>query len=261
MMNINKLFKTSVTTITNHGPALLTAFGAAGVVGTAVLTAKATFTAAEDIRVENESRDENGVDEMTTLECAKFVWPLYVQPVMTGSLSVAAIIMSHRISSRRAAVLAAAYALNEGKLEEYQEKIKEKLGVKKEKDARDEIKQDHVNREVESKQLIFSPLDGKVVIHEDYTDRFFYSSIDEINKAVNEINHEVLKEGSVRMSEFYDQLGLDHTSLSDYFGWNEQNRLEIDWSTCTTPDGKTPVHSFSYVIDPVMNPGSGAAFR
>jgi hypothetical protein len=260
-LNINQMLKTGVNAITSNAPVILTAFGAVGVVGTAVLTAKATFIAADDIAVENEVRDEQGAEEMTTKETILLVWPHYVAPVTTGALSVAAIVMSHRISSKRAAVLAAAYALNEKRIEEYQDKVKEKFGVKKEKEARDEIKQKHVHDQVEAKQLIFSPLDGKVVIHEAYTDRFFYSSIDEINKAVNEANHEILKESSVRMSEFYDTLGLDHTSLSDHFGWNTDNRLEIEWSTCTTPDGKTPVHSFEYVIDPIMNPGSGSSFR
>lgn len=261
-LNINHWLKTGVNAITNNSPVILTAFGAVGVVGTAVLTAQATFAAAEEIRVENEERAEEGGEFLTTAESVKLVWPHYVAPVSSGALSVAAIVMSHRISSKRAAVLAAAYALNEKRIEEYQDKVKEKFGIKKEREARSELNQERVNRDVQEKQLIFSPLDGKVVIREAHTDRFFYSTIDEINKAVNEANHEILKDNSVRLSEFYDTIGLDHTALSDYFGWDLEDRLEISWDTCTTPDGKTPVHVFEYVNDPIMlSAGGGRRFR
>lgn len=260
MINFNQLMKTGVNALSDNAPALLTAFGAVGVVGTAVLTAKATFEAAKKIENELESRNLNRepTDDyhtsLTKAEAVKLVWPLYISAVSSGVLSCGAIVMSHRISSRRAAVIAAAYALNEGKLEEYQEKVKEKFGDKKEKEMRTELTQDRVDRDFKPGEHIPGPNDGKVLIREDYTGRFFWSTIETVNKAVNEINHHVNNEGSARLSDFHDLVGLSHVSTSDYFGFTTNNRLELDWDTCTTPDGQYAVHSFEYVNHPVMDP-------
>lgn len=262
MMNISQMARTGLDVLTDNAPAILTAFGAVGVVGTAVLTGKASFEAADRIQqAQIEANIDNGVHTpLTRNEKIKLIWPLYVIPAATGATSIAAIVMSHRISSRRAAVLAAAYALNQDKLEEYQDKVKEKLGIKKEKAVRDEIAQDRVNSEYDSAETIFSPLDGKVLIREDYTGRYFWGTVEDIKHAVNEINHHILTERSARLSDFYDLIGLDHVSTSDYFGFTGGDMLEIDWSTCTTPDGKMAVHSFEYVNHPVMNPEREASF-
>lgn len=258
MLNVSQLMRSGVNFMSDNAPAILTAFGAVGVVGTAVLTGKATFEAADRIREVEAERDEAMQVQpdplMSRSEKVKLVWPLYIPAVTSGAVSVAAIVMSNRISSKRAAVLAAAYALNQDKLEEYQDKVKEKLGVKKEKETRDEIAQDRINREYGNSEVVFSPNEGKVLMREDYTGRFFWGTIESVNKAVNECNHLINTEGSVRISDFYDCLGLSHVSTSDYFGWTREERLEVDWSTCTTPEGTQAVHSFEYVNHPVMNP-------
>lgn len=276
MINVNQLFKTGVNAMTNNAPVLLTAFGAVGVVGTAVLTGKATFEAADRIREAKLEKaeeiassggivtDESYADLLTTQDKVKLVWPLYIGAVSSGALSCGAIVMSHRISSKRAAVLAAAYALNESKLEEYQEKVKEKFGIKKEKETRDEIAQDKVTHDVETGAAkLYDTSGGKVWLKDEYTGRYFQGSIEDINRAVNEINREVINSmsSSVTLSAFYDLIELEHVSTSDHFGWNTNELCEIEWSTCTTPDGKQAVHVFEFVNPPIMNPGDNASFR
>lgn len=263
VINITSLVKAGTNLISDNAPAILTAFGAVGVVTTAVLTARSTFEAAEVIRDEVIARNELGHDDLTTPEKVKMTAGLYVEPVVMGALSCAAIIGSHRISSRRAAVLAAAYALNEGKLEEYQEKIKEKLGVKKEAEARAEIAQDRVNRDFGNSEVLLDEGDNKVLIREDYTGRFFWSTIEDVNRAVNEVNMQILnsRDKAVRMSDFHKRLGLSEVSLSDCMGWTKDEPLELEWSTCTTPDGTQAVHTFDYANRPIMDPEREASFR
>lgn len=267
ILNFNSMLKTGLSVASKNAPAMLTAFGTVGVVTTAILAGKASFEAAKkiaDAETEAMMNHEPGTHRdglLTKGEKVKLVWPLYIGAVTSGVLSCGAIVLAHRVNARRAAVLAAAYALNEGKLEEYQEKIKEKFGIKEEKEARDELVQERVNRDYEDGTILFNPLEGKVLIRDDYSGRYFYSNIEDINKAVNEINREILISDFQTLSDFYDCIGLDHISTSDYFGWNTNERLEVDWSTCTTPDGKHAVHSFEFVNPPIMNPGSSASFR
>lgn len=270
MINVNQLIYAGVRTANANAPALLTAFGAVGVVTTSVLTAKATYKAANVIRDEQEKRrlHESATMSDEYLRVPKFdrvklVWPLYIGAVFSGALSCGAIVMAHRVSSRRAAALAAAYALSEGRLEEYKEKIQEKFGIKKEKETRDEIAQDKVTRDFENGTIIFDPHEGKVLIKDEYSGRYFYSTIEEVNKAVNEINREIFHSmgSSATMAEFYSAIGLEPVATSSYMGWNTNEQCEIDWSTCTSPDGKHAVHSFDFVNPPIMNPDSNASFR
>lgn len=267
MFNVPQVFKSGVDTLTEHAPAILTAFGVVGTVGTAVLTAKATFEAADILREAEQAESlsltgqTDNTIEIPKTEKVKLVWLCYLPAVTLGTASVAAIIMSHRISSKRAAVLAAAYALNQDKLEEYQDKVKEKLGVKKEKDIRTELTQDKIDRDYPGNEVVFLEDDNKVLIREDYTGRFFKGRREEVEHAVNEVNHTIMREGSVRMSDFYDLIGISHVSTSDHFGWTTNERLEIEWDTCTTPDKTRAVHSFDYVNPPVMNPEASATFR
>lgn len=263
-MIFSDLFKSGVKMANANAPALLTAFGAVGTVTTAVLTARATFQAAERIReaqIEKNLEGAGPFNPLTKTEQVKLVWPLYIGAVSSGVLSCGSIIMAHRVSSRRAAALAAAYALSEGRLEEYQDKVKEKFGVKKEKEARDEIAADKVQEIGDAGFHFANPLSGKVWIMEAYTGRPFLSTVENVKRAVNEINHRVQSDGSARLSDFYDVLNeidpvanLDHVSTSDRFGWTREDLMSIDWATTTSPDGNLAVHVFEYVGGPIMDP-------
>jgi hypothetical protein len=268
MMNVPTMFRTGINALTDNAPAILTAFGAAGVVGTAVLSVKATFQAAERIQLAEidlniEAETDSDLVFLTKTEKFKLIWPLYIGAVSSGVLSCGAIVMSHRISSKRAAVLAAAYALNEGKLEEYQDKIKEKFGIKKEKDARDELAQEKVNA-VSNEGFVFAdPTAGKVWIMEAYTGRPFLSTVETVKQAANMVNAEMNAETNRKkkfstMDDFYKKLGLEPTSMSHAFGWTAEDYLSLDWSTTASPDGNIAVHVFEYVGGPVMNPSRAA---
>lgn len=266
-MIFRNVFHSGSRILSENAPAILTALGVAGTVTTAVLSVKAGYETHNRIieaRIEKTGVPENNpahveLEELTKVETVLAVWPLYIPAATTGILSIGAIVFAHRVSSRRAAALAAAYALSEGRIEEYQDKIKEKFGVKKEKEARDEIAQERVARSYDDGQILFHPNDGKVIIMEAYTGRYFWSTIEDIKHAVNEINHLLNTEGSVRLSDFYSLIGLPHVATSDYFGFTHNERMELDWTTATTPDGTKAVHVFDYVNHPVMNPESEAS--
>ena len=254
-MIFRDMFQSGVKAISSNAPVILTAFGAVGVTTTAVLAARASFEAARRITIAE--AEEGRV--FTKQEKVKLVWPLYIGAVSSGVVTTAAVILSHRVSARRAAALAAAYTMSNDRFEEYQEKIKEKLGVKKEKDARDEIAQEKVVQMSDAGFAWANPMTGKVWIMESYTGRPFLSTIEAVNKAVNEVNAEINIKGSVRLSDFYDTIGLEHVATSDYFGFNRDDRLELEWSTTTSPDGSLAVHVFDYVNHPVMDPERDAS--
>jgi len=206
----------------------------------AVLTGRASFKAAEII-AEAECRDygETFPDEihLTTREKAQLVWPEFIPAVGTLGLSVTCIIAANRVGSRRAAAVTAAYAISEKAFSDYREKVVERLGEKKEREARDEVAQDRVNERPPSTQVVIVG-NGDVLCFDAFSGRYFMSTMENIKKAMNDQNYAILNDGFASLTEFYDKLGLDGTSHSDSLGWNTDKLLDLYISTVLSDDGR-----------------------
>jgi Family of unknown function (DUF6353) len=224
-----------------NAPLLLTTAGAAGVAATAYLTGRATFKAARLIDEEKDQIEPEGnggfSPDLTLSSKIKLVWRFYAVPVAAGILTITSVILAHRISAKRIAALTLAAGISERSLKEYKEKVLEKLGEKKEQDVRDEIAQDRINRDVGNREII-SVGTNDVLCYDMYTGRYFASTVENIKKAENEVNYELLHFGSASLSEFFDKLGLSATSHSDLHGWNSNHLLEVTYTTTKTPDDR-----------------------
>jgi len=66
-----------------------------------------------------------------------------------------------------------------------------------------------------------------------------------IRRAENDINSQIHNEMYATLSDFYDIVGLPHTSMSDETGWDSAKKLEIKYSPVMAPGGK-PCISFEY---------------
>jgi hypothetical protein len=237
---------------------LLTAVGVVGTVSTAVLTGRASFKAAEVIREEQRDlRDPSDIalPDFDLKTKINLVWTLYIPPVGVGALTIAAIVFANRIDAQKAAALAAAYGVSERTLQEYREKVLEKLGEKKEQAIRDEIAQDRVNRDpVENKQVIIAG-SGEVLCYDNISGRYFQSSVEEIKTAENKVNWELLHHNQASLSFFYEQIGLPPTRHSDEVGWNSNNLLEVMFNTTMSSD-KRPCITLDFVVGPTTDYGN-----
>jgi hypothetical protein len=136
------------------------------------------------------------------------------------------------VSAKRAAALAAAYAVSERSLNEYKDKVLEKVGINKEKAIRDDIAQDFVNEHPPSKEVIILA-GGDVLMLDRMTGRYFRSTVENLKKAENAVNQELFNHQYASLSHFYDEIGLAPTSFSDDVGWNmaQTGVLELQFST------------------------------
>jgi predicted ribosome-associated RNA-binding protein Tma20 len=89
--------------------------------------------------------------------------------------------------------LAAAYGLSQKQLEEYKDKVAEKLGIKKQQDIQDSLAQDRVNNTPGSTQILV--VEGEVLCFDQPTGRYFRSTMEGINRAVNATNAEITRHG------------------------------------------------------------------
>lgn len=243
-MNFGSLASRLAKMATENSPAILTALGVTGTIGTAYLAAKAAFNSALIIdRFEKDLQevqvDDEAMSTFDTREKIKLVWKEFIPAAGVAALTVAAIVGSHRIGARRAAAIASAYAVAEKGLEEYKKKVAEKVTAQKQQEIREEIAQKHVDEHPRTKRdLRDEKLRGaQKNCYDMYSDRRFFGDMVSIDKAINELNQQILHDGVATLSDFYRLIDLPPVEWSDQVGW----RTIVEHTITTTIDNDEPV--------------------
>jgi uncharacterized protein DUF6353 len=249
---LNDVKQKGAKLLVDNASVLLTAAGVVGTVSTAVLAGRGGIKAGRILEVHEDTLRRETDDpeaELQTLDKVKIVWPFFFTPALTGTATVAAIIMGHRVSAQKAAALAAAYGLAERNLSEYKEKVSEHLtGPKKEK-LETELAKDQVARTPgHEKVVIIEGTDDSLCLDQ-YTGRYFKSNPEKIRRAVNASNAEVHQHGQVSLSHFYDELELAPTSWSDTVGWGMGEQIVVKYNYVEAPDGR-PVLAIDFEKPP-----------
>lgn len=226
----------------DNSPAIFTGVGVAGVVATGYLSARAAFKASAVLRYESLPPRAEEPETIEFREAFHLTWHLYLPAVGTGALSIAAIVAANRVGTRRAAALAAAYTLSEKAFVEYREKIVEKIGEKKERDYKDEIAHEQVTRNPNSAVVIIEGSD--VLCFDAYTGRYFKSTMETLRKAENDVNAQLLHDGYASLSDFYERIGLETTSMTEEVGWTTDKLLSLSFTTSLSNDKPCIVITF-----------------
>lgn len=242
----------------DNSPLILTGIGIAGTVTTAYLTGKASFKAADVLRMQEQqiSLNKTGqVDspfEIPFKQKVNLVWQCYIPAALAGTATIAAIIGANQIGTRRTAALAAAYSLSEKAFTEYREKVVDRVGKQKEQSIRDDLAQDRVNANPIGNREIIIAGSGEVDCYEAMTGRYFKSSMEELKAAQNALNYQLNNDGYASLSEFYDKIGLPRTSMSEEVGWTSDKLMELSFSTVLSDKG-TPCIAIDYHVEPVRD--------
>lgn len=184
---------------------------------------------------------ENEEYKPTKKEIIQLTWKNYIPPAVAFLGTTVCIVGSNRVSSRKIVAATMAYSLSEKAFNTYKEKVVEQLGEKKEKAIVDEIAADNVRRN--PPPLIISG--SGVLCCEADTGRYFNSTKETIEQAVNKVNAIAFRHCYVSLDDFYDLVGLDHTAHSHDFGWVAGRLMELYWSSSITDDGR-PCLTFVY---------------
>ena len=263
--SFTKFIKDAQKTIVKRSPEILTGLGVAGLVTTTILAVKATPKALRLIEMAEDHgigiTSKNGDPDwerrpLTKLETVKVAWKPYIPAAVTGAVSIACIIGASSVHARRNAALATAYQLSTTALSEYKEKVVETIGEEKEKVIREKIAQDKIDRDpikesIEKETVVIGS--GEVLFLEPVSMQCFKSDIESVRKILNDINFRLTTgmEEYISLSEFYDEIGLPHTSISDDIGWNlgRDGQLEADFLAAKTTDGR-PCLMLDYMVKP-----------
>lgn len=235
------------TAVKKHSPEILTGIGIAGMITTTVMAVRATPKAL--ILIE-EKKDELEVNELTPKEIVQAAWACYIPAAVTGTVSIACLIGASSVNIRRRAALATAYTLSESALKEYQEKVVETIGEKKEQSIRDAVAKDKMEKNPVSNREVVILERGNTLCFDTVSGRYFKSDIEKIKKAVNELNLRMRDEMYISLNEFYYEIGLNGTSIGDELGWNiDQGYIDVSFSSQLADDG-TPCLVIEYHIAP-----------
>lgn len=234
--------------VSKRSPEILTGIGIAGMISTAVLAVKATPKAMELIE---EKKREEWLDKLSPVEMVKVAWKPYIPAIVTCVTSTACLIGASSVSAKRNAALATAYKLSETALAEYREKVIETIGEKKERTVRDKVAEERVKKNPVSKNEVIITGNGKTLCFDPISGRYFMCSIETIKRAENTLNKQMLHDisGYVSLNEFYDEIGLDHTSVGDDLGWNTDKIIDIDFSSQLNDNGEPSV-VLDYLVAP-----------
>lgn len=252
-MTLGHLVQRASKLAINNSPAILTTIGIVGTVTTAYLAGKASFEAADMIRLkeaDDELRDEAYLQDPRELLKARvdLVWRLYIPAVATGTATIACIIGANQVGARRAAGLAAAYSITEKGFDEYKAKVVEKFGPKKEEQVADEVLADRISQADLDGVTLFG-LDKGQLCYDKFSDRYFRSTVEDIYGAMNRLNHALNHDGYASLSEFYDMLGLPSMSYAHDVGWSADQLLDVRISTHLAP-GDVPCIAMEFRNDP-----------
>lgn len=243
---ITSALKGAERALKKHSPEILTGIGIAGMIATTVTAVKATPKALRLI-------DEKEIQEnkrLTATEVVKTTWKCYIPAAVTGTLSVACLIGASSVSLKRNAALATAYTISETALKDYREKAVEVVGEKKAQAIQDAVAKDKIAKDpVEGKEIIMTGTDD-VLCYDVLSGRYFKSSQEKINRAVNEVNRNMRTEMYVSLNDFYYEIGLDGIGLGEHLGWNiEKGYMDVQFGSHLASNG-TPCLVIAYSVAP-----------
>lgn len=246
MTSLNTLHRALRSNVKEHGSLILSGFAAFGVFGTAYLTGKASYKAANVIR---ESEDQNGypTDSRERLKMrSKLVWKLYIPAGISATSTVICIISANRVETRKTIAAQSALAITQRVYSEYRDNVIEEFGKDKDQTIRDKMAEDRVKRNPPTPQdQLLLVGHGNVLCCELFTGRYFGADMSALKKAQNEINAKMLKHDYAVLDDLYYILGLNPTTESGHIGWNNGRLLELEFSSVLTDEGR-PCLAFEY---------------
>lgn len=258
-MNFSEIARNAQRVIVQNSPLILTSVAVAGVIST---TVAAVIVTPEAVRRLDEARHAHDEDinhdfeeqiehQLTKLEAFKVAAPCYIPAALIGGATVAAIIFSHRIESRRTAAVISAYTIVEKAYDEYRTKNVEINGANADRKAHEAAVAKQLEESPRSSAEIIILNGPKHLFHDQYTGRYFESTINAVEKAVNDVNRLCNEQNYVSLSEFYSMLGLDSfAEVGDSVGWTADHHLETNITTFVA-ENDVPAFSLEFRKKPI----------
>jgi hypothetical protein len=221
--------------IFKHSPEILSGIGIFGVYMTAVLAVKSTPSALKLI----EERKRRERRELTKKEVVQTCWKEYIPAGVSSLITTGCIVKSGRIHAKRHLATMALYSLTDKAFKEYQRKVVDTVGFKKEEKIRDAVMKDKLERSSLHSDILPVTTAGMVLCYDVPSDRYFTSTVEKVKRTEIHFNHMLRSEMRLTLNDLYYELGLEQTRLGENLGWNiEYHELIFQYSSQLTEDDR-----------------------
>lgn len=235
---MNKIFYKAIRSLHKAMPTILTISGVVGVIGTSVLSGKASIKAYRIIKNEKDVSKE---------EFIRKVLPVYIPTTIAGLVTIGCIIGSSIFYKRNITALTALAGL-------FHKKIlnKEFEPVKKKYDEQWFEVAWFITEDDKDEVLLFSDM---------YRGRIFQSTKNLVLQAQYHLNRNFALKGYANINEFYDFLGLASVNkkekeMYEHLGWSFEKGVEDGYSWIDFKWNETDIGdgTMCYVIDYPFKP-------
>ena len=252
-LNLTQIAKSVQLVIKQHQPEILTGIGIGGMLTATVMAVSATPKAL-DLMAEIKDKHGDDADKKSfAKDIITKVAPVYLPATLVGGVAIGCLVGASSVNYRRNAALATAYTISEKALKEYQDKVVETIGSKKEQTVRSAIIQDKLDQNPVVDREVYITGKGDTLFFDLMSSRYFESDIEKIKKAINTLNHRLLREDYVSINDFYEEIGLSFTKLGDEMGWRvDKGLIEVDFIPRMSSDGR-PCLALDYTVTPDYN--------
>lgn len=246
-MNLTQISQRVGSMARRNCPAILTGIGIACGVACTVTAVRETPKA---LVLLEERKADLEVEQLPPIEAIKTAGVCYIPAITFGLTSIICIVCASSMNAKRNAALATAYAISETALREYKGKVIETLGEKKEQSIRESIAKDKMDKNPVVMSEIIQTDKGNTLCYDVFSGRYFKSDMEKLRRAVNDLNEQLLNEGSVCINDFYYLIGLDETKTGDMLGWDSRTgQVRMDFGSQLASDG-TPCIVMDFSVPP-----------
>ena len=220
-----------------NAPDLLLAVGVCSLIGSTIMAVKSTPKANHILEEKKDS---------TKMEKLKAVAPCYTSSALLACAGTASIICSRNITKNRFTAMATAYTVTSSTLRSFKKNLEEVVEPEKVKIIKSKVAKDNLK---ESKNDIpVNDGDKKPLFFDSTSGRFFRSTINDIDRVVNELNKQMMNDMSIRLNDFYNEIGLDRIKIGEDLGWNiDKGLIEVRYDS-TIADNDEPCIVLDYEL-------------
>lgn len=247
---MNKLISNSKLFLKRNSSTILTYVGAAGVIGTTITAIQATPKA---MLILEQMEEEKG-DELTNLEKIQVAVPVYIPTIILGASTLACIFGANVLNKRSQASVASAYALLSSSYKEYRDKVLDLYGEEAESLVVEKIAQDNYDKATAPEA------DGGELFYDDYSKRYFRSTVEKVQRAEYEINRDLIMQDYATINDFYKYLDLPPIDGGDKLGWTTCINYDCYWQlwidfshSRTVMDDGTDCRIIRILTDPIVD--------
>ena len=240
--------QTIIKNLEHHAPTILTIGGVAGFAGSVLTAIIATPKAVEGLVTLDVIEKE---PKAKLWEQTKLLFPIYAPSIGLFIMSTACVIGANRVGNYRYAALSTLYFTSQQSAKVFENTVRDYLGEKNYEEVRVKSVTPTTPPPLELANT------ESVLCFDHFSGRYFtIESVEDIQRAANATNSELMIDMWMPLNSYYTELGIDGIPYGDQIGWSvEEGMIEIVLDATLTPKNRpvvvvsfghnVPKHAFS----------------